>query len=136
MIAKLGQDTDGHVARLLGVDPLAVMRARHAFGIPACKRMTIPAYQTDGWTPEMIAKLGQDTDVRVARELGVSWREVFSTRHALGIPKRADSKWSPEALAKLGKRSDAWVAKEFGLTRQAVHKKRKRLSIPPRSRAE
>jgi len=74
---------------------------------------------------------GQDTDVRIALELGVSWRKVFSTRHALGIPKRADSKWSPEALAKLGKRSDAWVAKEFGLTRQAVHMKRTRLGIPP-----
>ena len=131
LIAKLGQDEDYRNARLLGVCINTVRSARRTLGIPGYRRVTKPVYLKEDWTPEMIAKLGQDTDAGVARDLGVGWKAVFAARHVLGIPTGADSKWTVEALAMLGNRSDGCVAKELGVTRQAVHGKRTRLGIPP-----
>ena len=131
LIAKLGQDYDIRIAHLLGVSFKTVAMVRRALGIAGYRRVPTAVYLKDGWTPEMIAKLGRNTDAHVARELGVSNKAVFAARHALGLSTGSGSKWTTEVLAMLGNRSDGSLAKELGVSPQAVQGKRTRLGIPP-----
>lgn len=82
------------------------------------------------WTPEIIARLGKETNYAIAKDIGCSDSVVSDMRMRMGIPKYTDQKWTPENLARLGKEPDVWIAKDLGCAKSAVAVKRRKLGIP------
>lgn len=71
------------------------------------------------WTPEMDARIGKDTDIQIARELGTIHSHVISRRKKLGIPsyRKASSACKLGDLdypdARITRRQDDEEQKEF-----------------------
>lgn len=88
---------------------------------------------------EFIARLGKDSDARIAHQGGVSLQFVRKLRRSLGIPpsviRRPEAfRWTPERVRMLGAASDAAVAKRFGISLWRVVYKRTAEGIPPKRR--
>lgn len=86
------------------------------------------------WTPETIAFLGKQSDQAVAKKLGITLRQVYKKRTALGIPalqkREPNYKWAPENVALLGTASDPVIAEQLGISAIVVRVKRRALKIP------
>ena len=84
------------------------------------------------WTPENVARLGNELDRVIGSSLGVTRAAVCIKRRSLGIPQVAKPRphWTRAMIARLGKMPDAKVAATYGLTYRAVARKRSGLGIP------
>lgn len=82
------------------------------------------------WTPDRLARLGNEPDAAIAREMGIKSAAVKRKRWELGIQVFAPSVWTPEAVAMLGTMSDVQVGKLIGVCQQTVLNKRRALGIP------
>jgi hypothetical protein len=123
-IALLGTDTDGAIARRLGLAKKRVSWKRAQLGIPSF----VP--RPERWTEHEIASLGTAADPEVARKLGKSVEAVCQTRRRLGIPPApAVSGWTEDEIALLGTDTDGKVAAAIGRSASAVTDKRRRLKI-------
>lgn len=74
--------------------------------------------------------LGLKTDAAIARELGVTPRQVRYLRLSLGKKPAHRQRWSFEALQKLGVVPDAVLAAEMGLSLSAIKQKRQQHEAP------
>ncbi len=87
-IGKLGERSDFHVAAEMGIHPSTVMLKRKSLGIQAYKR---PAAKKRTkrrvWTDAEISMLGTNTDVAIAKALGVRVETIGRRRTKYGIPK-------------------------------------------------
>jgi len=87
---------------------------------------------TDGgridWTPELLSRLGKETDNAIAKELGCTFSAVAGKRHTLGIP--AYTRWTPDILSRLGKEPDTQISADTGIPVQAILWNRRSLGIP------
>lgn len=91
------------------------------------------------WTPEQVAMLGTDTDIKVAEKIGKSRATVVKARQARGIPPfsthlQPKFVWTAEAVAMLGKMRDSALAKLLKVTPSNVAAARRTRSIPRYSR--
>jgi hypothetical protein len=90
VVARLGKEPDAAIARDLGISPRAVCNKRLRLGIPCFGRSTRPATPRPtvrgDWTPENMARLGNETDSAIAGDLGITRQAVWSKRQQLGIP--------------------------------------------------
>ena len=84
------------------------------------------------WTPEEVARLGQDTDANIAEELDRTEESVRRKRNKLGIAASREWKreWTKAELKLLGKLTDKDVAEQLGCDRKTVITKRRELGIP------
>jgi hypothetical protein len=99
---------------------------------PATREATEPGTI---WTPDVIARLGVDTDTRISRELGVSISAVSQRRRALGIQRSPDAtlearQWTEAEDALLAMEPDGEVARQLGVTLAAVRRRRLVLGVP------
>lgn len=124
--ALLGTMSDGDVARQLQVPAGQVMWRRRRLGIPAYQRTA-----TIRWTPQRVARLGQEPDHALAREWRCSQVSVREKRESLGIDPPASNGrlWSDDELALLGQMLDTEVSKKLGISLALVRNKRKELGI-------
>jgi len=125
---------DAAVAERLGINPRTVIEERQRRGIPAFR----PRRPDTRWTARMIGLLGQDTDLAVAAELGLSEGIVQRKRDLLGIPRFTASAsggekrarpWTRREIALLGRMSDSSVAGRLRISVTAVVRKRRSLGI-------
>jgi hypothetical protein len=70
-----------------GLSEQVIGKLRREYGVKA------PGKQPDRWTPEILARLGREPDMVIARELGISVPSVVSKRRTLGIPALPDARW-------------------------------------------
>jgi len=102
------------------------------------------------WTPELIARLGRDTDQEIANDIiingkPVTRKSVHYMREKLGIPctnvrmvlrnrhvNKPPLKWiiTDEIRALFGKIFDRDIAKKFGYPRNVINKARRKAGIP------
>ena len=83
----------------------------------------------------MIARLGIDTDTRIARALGITISAVAQRRRALGIGRSPRAQlegraWTRTEDRLLGMMSDREVAEEIGVSLASVERRRLALRIP------
>jgi hypothetical protein len=83
----LGRDTDAAVARRLGVSLRTVKLHRAAAGIPPYRDIRV------GWTPAMLARLGQVEDHVIAAQMHVGTSTVRRKRAELGITSWRRQMW-------------------------------------------
>jgi hypothetical protein len=106
----------------LGISESTARKMRRELG------MATPDGRNWRWTPEVLAKLGQQSDSVVARELGVHRETVGSKRRALAIhAKYPRHIWTRRDCALLGRMSDRAVARRLGVSLKAVVLKRRML---------
>jgi len=118
-ICLLGTNTDGAIARLLGVPKYTVEQKRRRLGIPGILWR---------WTEEEIALLGTGTDREVGRQLGKNAAAVRRKREQLGIPPFF-ARWTREELDLLGTDTDRAIAERIGRSSSAVAIQRSTLGI-------
>jgi len=82
------------------------------------------------WTPKLLARLGKESDTRVAQSMGVDIWVVCAKRNSLGIPKYKIVQWVPELIGRLGKEPDSVIARSMGASVTAVSMKRCQMRIP------
>ena len=83
------------------------------------------------WVQDMLNILGTDTDISIAKRLGIGKSSVRVKREELGIPPRGRTMiWTPEMLEDLGKYSDRIVAEKWDIGHGCVNRKRAELGIP------
>lgn len=82
------------------------------------------------WQAQAAPMLGQKTDVAIARELGVTPRQVRYLRLSLGKKPAHAQRWNLAALQKLGAVPDAVLAAELALSVSAVKQKRQQFEAP------
>lgn len=113
-LARLGKETDGAIAKRLGVTPGAVQHKRASLGIA-------PFVRKHQWSKKEVALLGTASDEVLARKIGISKSAVRAMRKRLGIKAvTARHQWRPEEIARLGTDSDSAIARELGLSLQQV----------------
>jgi hypothetical protein len=122
-IALLGKESDGEVARRLGIPKPNVTYKRRSLGIPNLHRRR-------PWTKKQIALLGTAIDSEVGRKVRKSRNVVRKKRQHLGIPAFKD-RWTEEEISRLGVDTDRAVAKALGRSRLAVARQRLNRGIPP-----
>jgi len=106
------------VKRQTGLSPTTIRALRKKLGIERPRR----------WTPELVARLGREPDLRLARELGISDSSVRKKRERYGIPPfLRKPRWTPEELALVGTAPDAEIAQKLGRSLQAVERARRML---------
>jgi hypothetical protein len=121
-IALLGTDTDGAIARRLGLAKKRVSWKRAQLGIRSFAKLP------DRWTEREIALLGTAPDPEIAKRLGRTPESVCQSRRNRGIPP-AVSGWTVDEIALLGKAADSTVAAAIGRSASAVADKRQSLGI-------
>ena len=87
------------------------------------------------WSARALALLGRDSDLSVARRLGVSKSTVNLKRLELGIASRHQKpspvRWSATMLRLLGEVTDVGIARRYRMTKSTVKRKRDALGIGP-----
>lgn len=81
------------------------------------------------WPPEVIARMGVDSDPAIARDMGVTTKTVRTERQRLGIEAQSTARWTPEVIARLGIDTDSEIAAELGISVSAVAQRRKSRGI-------
>lgn len=110
--------------RLLDVSEATVQRWRARCGVS-------PPARDWRWTPEVVARLGNEPDSRIAEDLGVTAGAVGYMRRRLGVaPCPRSRRWTEEELTMLGAVPDRELAERFGRTTEAVRRKRETMDIP------
>jgi hypothetical protein len=131
----LGTDFDWVIAERLGLPTYCVRRKRKLLRIAAYGesfvRRSLHAFR---WTKQQIALLGKESDIKVARRLGISAPAVWRMRVQLDIgaltPKQHID-WTKARSALLGKLSDKVLAKRWGVKAETIARKRTELGIAP-----
>lgn len=82
------------------------------------------------WQARAVPMLGLRADVDIAKELGVTPRQVRYLRLALGKQPAHRQRWSLPLLQKLGTVPDAVLAAELGLSESSIKRKRQQLEAP------
>jgi DNA-binding CsgD family transcriptional regulator len=87
------------------------------------------------WTHQLVARLGIDTNTRIADKLNISVSAVAQRRKKLGIKRsplaRLEGRiWTPAEDALLGTMTDREVARELDISRSSVERRRIGLGIP------
>jgi hypothetical protein len=119
----LGIETDGAIAKRLGVTASAVLGARRRRGIPPAVPQGNPRVD---WNNEL---LGIETDYALARRLGVTETAVSKARKRRGIgPAVLPS--SAREIPLLGKMPDVALARELGISQGRVGELRRKRGIP------
>lgn len=130
-VALLGTMSDEKVAHRVGLSVRTVFVERNARNIPPSQIHSKPVVD-EFWTSEMIALLGKEPEIEIAKKLGVGRYIVNMKRRMLGIPpyERLCDKWTPDVIELLGKMSDAKLGRLIGANRRTVKAKRESLGIP------
>ena len=81
------------------------------------------------WTPEILARLGEDPDAAIAAVLGITAKTVAAKREGSGIPSPRLRRWTEEEKALVGTAPDLVVARRVGRSEKAVAAKRQELGI-------
>jgi len=91
-------------------------------------------------TPELIARLGKESDYKIADSLNCDRKTIAYHRTKLGIPKvlptnigvePANKKFLPDAvIQRLGTISDAQLSKETGVSHSKIARERTKRGIP------
>jgi lambda repressor-like predicted transcriptional regulator len=86
------------------------------------------------WTPDIIARLGVESDTTIARELGVSIAAVGQARKRLGIARsplaRMEGRaWTAAEDSMLGLMTDADLAAKIGVAPKMIWERRLALGI-------
>lgn len=127
-IALLGKQSDGKVAKILGITNTPVRRKRMKLGIPIYEKLR-------KWTEEETLLLGTMSDNKLAIQLERTSSSVRRKRQSIGIPghglKGLKAVWTPDNLALLGTMSDAKLAKKLGISPNGVANKRQERNILP-----
>jgi hypothetical protein len=94
----------------------------------------VPADHRGVWTPETLARLGVDTDSKIAKDLGLSISAVSQRRRALGIQRSPGAAleartWTAAEDALLGRETDLAVGLRLGIPPAAVEQRRLRLGV-------
>lgn len=128
---RLGQESDGDLARQIGCDLASVRKRR--------EKLLIPKYQEEkDEHPAWEKDLGRVNDYELAERTGVPRDRILERRRQLGIPpakKRRKAKreraetWTRERIALLGTMNDSDLAHHLGLCRSTVERKRSELGI-------
>jgi len=135
MESLLGSDFDWVIAERLGLPTYCVRRKRQLLGITAYGESFVRGSpHAFRWTKEQMALLGRESDIQVARRLGISAAAVWRKRVQLGIraltPKQ-HIEWTKARSALLGKLSDKGLAKRWGGKAETIARKRTELGIEP-----
>lgn len=92
------------------------------------------------WTDEIVARLGNEPDARIAADLDVSRETVRQQRGKRGIAKFVTDKTLPdEVLERLGTVTDVALAAEYGvpISRVAAERRKRGLKVPsPQTKAQ
>lgn len=116
--------TNPELAKRFRMSSKAIAKLRHDYGIPAPGRPT--------WTPDVLRRLGKQSDVSIARELGIQSPSVLYKRRRLGIPRwESGRRWKKSELRLLGRSSDVDVARRLGVLVNLVRVRRKALGMAP-----
>lgn len=119
----LGEESDGTIAKRLGVTHEAVFYARKKRGIRSSRPQSARCNTSD-----FSDELGATTDREVAERHGIKPHQVAYARRSLGIRStRID--WS--SVPELGTSPDIFVARKYGVNNKVVAVARWRLGIPP-----
>ncbi len=118
--AKLSVVRTPELNALLGL-PSKEVRARTGLSRPTIAKLraeqgiTAASEPELRWTPQLVARLGRDTDKEIAQDVGLSKTRVGAIRSAMGIPAvRQQRKWKPEEIALLGTAPDRVIAERLG----------------------
>jgi DNA-binding CsgD family transcriptional regulator len=116
-LVELLHEKSIEVKRRTGLSPTTIRVLRKKLGIERPRR----------WTPELVARLGRESDRQLARELGIAETSVRKKRRRHGIPPfQVKRRWKPEELALVGTASDTEIARKLGRTPAAVAYARRR----------
>lgn len=121
-VSLLGTMLDRELGQRYGMTQGAITRIRSKLGIPAF-------VQPHNWTQEQLARLGVDTDLAIASDIGLSKSTVSKKRTEMGIAPAGLVVWSTPMLDALAKMSTLEFAKEFNMPVSTVYMKRKRLGL-------
>jgi DNA-binding CsgD family transcriptional regulator len=129
----VGQLSDREIARRFEIGASTVRRYRAANNIPEFS----PSSQELPTT--LLEQLETKTNYRLAKEFGVSAKQIKLARVRLGIPEHKvirqkfkpleDNIWTEEALALLGTMPDSELADLLGISNFPVKQKRKELGV-------
>jgi len=124
MRAQLGRQSDGKVAKRLGLTLKAVQRERKRLGVPPAR----PAPRKVVRSPALRASLAR-SNAEAMRDLGIGHDTLVLLRREYGLPVRRPPKWTRPLLAKLGRVPDEKIAAELGIAPVTVATKRRELGI-------
>jgi hypothetical protein len=118
------------IAKKLGITKSLVRRAQLVSGALSKPRFEYLVQSM----PELVARLGHETDLQLAAEHGVTEYLVTGLRNHLSIarftPHDKLAREMPLLVQRLGSASDTELAGEFGLTVMRVYELRTSLGIP------
>lgn len=124
-IAQLGKYGDKVLAQKFRCSPDVITRKRETLGIRAHHRSRT-------WLKSELALLGTDTDVKIAKIIGVSSRQITQKRlqHNISAFKPvSEVRWKLEFLSLLGVINDRELAYKMKVNPATVTKKRNELNI-------
>jgi hypothetical protein len=110
-----------------GMWPSVVAKLRREYGIAT------PDGHVRRWTKALVARLGNEPDVEIARAMGITHPAVGMKRRSLGIARWTPPvrRWTKRERALLGKLPDPVIARRLKLPVYAVKRKRWELGIAP-----
>lgn len=130
VLASLGTGTDRAIAKRLGVSKEAVKKKRQRSAIPHYPDAA-PENLDHLFTPDVIALLGVESDVKIGQMLECDSESVRARRIALGIaPVVVMTKLPEEAYGLLGTMPDTEIAKKYGVGIYAIRGARKKRGVP------
>lgn len=103
-ISLLGTRSDEALAKKWGTNAGIIGGRRMALGIPSHRSQhqpTRPRKSTSSWTPEEVALLGTQTDVKIAKILNLDPGTVRNKRLKLGIPANFGKGTREQKIAEL-----------------------------------
>jgi hypothetical protein len=108
-----------------GLWPSVVAKLRREYGIAT------PDGHVRRWTKALLARLGKEPDVEIARAMGITHVAVGVRRRALGIARWSPParRWTVSEQALLGRLPDPVIARRLKLPVYAVKRKRWELGV-------
>lgn len=124
----LGKKPDAVLATQFGVSLHRIIRERNRHGIAPFR-----PWDRIAWTAAMLARLGQESDARLAAAWGLTAASVGAKRRALGIPVRArniaEIRWTPAMIADLARLSLPQFKARYGVSEGYAQAERARRGI-------
>lgn len=124
----LGKKPDAVLATQFGVSLHRIIRERNRLGIAPFR-----PWDRIAWTDAMLARLGQESDARLAAAWGLTAASVGAKRTALGIPVRAkraaEIRWTPAMIADLARLTLPQFKERYGVSEGYAQAERARRGI-------
>ncbi len=123
-IATLLKQPNKEIVKKTGISKNTIRKLRKEYGV------TIPIKHNPKWSPKIIARLGKESDAKIAKDIKLTSCAVSYMRRSLNIkPCSNIRKWHNKEINLLGTAPDKEISQKINRSLDAVTNKRKSLNI-------